>query len=103
MTDRDAILRQVLEIVDTLEKLHNRTIADILRPFTPEERRLVFEPMDMSEFPNLRHGKTVDEFLKRVRLARVATEVDAIRACAITARGIGDTIRKKFGLPAKED
>jgi len=84
------VLQQVLEIVDLFEDENMRMAADILDRLSQEDRHSVMK------------GKIPESGLSGELLV-VVSSVDIHAARTRTARNIGDAIRAKFGLPAKEE
>ena len=80
MSDRNDVLRQVLEIVDMFEDENMRMAADAV--ILNLNQRRASGPADLIE--------------------HFAVETDTHAAMMHCARLIGDTIRQKFGIPTKE-
>jgi hypothetical protein len=95
-TDRDDILRQVLEIVDEFEDETMRMGGDILERTPANRRRLVLDGVTLDGAEKL----DAEEFAK-IFGASVSLNVHMIQAQ--TAMNIGNAIRKKFGLPPRQD
>ena len=83
MTDRDEVLRQVLEIVDMFEDENLEISSDIVTTHPTLRREIVM------------YGKLRHDCVER-RWAEDHAET------AMAARMIGAAIREKFGLPPKK-